>query len=119
VIVDEVGYIPFDPQAANLMFMLVSRRYERARRRSASLRTFARRDRARLARGIALDRNHRDDEVGSVSPALLIDKVVDEELGEVLPDDVPPGADRREARRRGARPQDRKTQGPCGLRNFV
>jgi DNA replication protein DnaC len=29
-IVDEVGYIPFDPQAANLMFMLVSRRYERA-----------------------------------------------------------------------------------------
>jgi DNA replication protein DnaC len=25
-----VGYIPFDPQAANLMFMLVSRRYERA-----------------------------------------------------------------------------------------
>ena len=23
-------YIPFDPQAANLMFMLVSRRYERA-----------------------------------------------------------------------------------------
>jgi DNA replication protein DnaC len=30
VICDEVGYIPFDPQAANLMFMLVSRRYERA-----------------------------------------------------------------------------------------
>jgi DNA replication protein DnaC len=30
VIVDEVGYIPFDPQAANLMFMLVSSRYERA-----------------------------------------------------------------------------------------
>ena len=29
LIVDEVGYIPFDPQAANLMFMLVSRRYER------------------------------------------------------------------------------------------
>ncbi len=29
LIVDEVGYIPFDPQA-NLMFMLVSRRYERA-----------------------------------------------------------------------------------------
>ena len=28
--VDEVGYIPFDPQAANLMFMLVSSRYERA-----------------------------------------------------------------------------------------
>ena len=25
LIVDEVGYIPFDPQAANLMFMLVSR----------------------------------------------------------------------------------------------
>jgi DNA replication protein DnaC len=30
VIIDEVGYIPFDPEAANLMFMLVSRRYERA-----------------------------------------------------------------------------------------
>ncbi len=30
LICDEVGYIPFDPQAANLMFMLVSRRYERA-----------------------------------------------------------------------------------------
>jgi len=30
LIVDEVGYIPFDPQAANLMFMLVSRRYDRA-----------------------------------------------------------------------------------------
>ena len=30
LIVDEVGYIPFDPQAANLMFMLVCRRYERA-----------------------------------------------------------------------------------------
>src|SRR3954463_3045523 len=30
LIVDEAGYIPFDPQAANLMFMLVSRRYERA-----------------------------------------------------------------------------------------
>ena len=30
VVCDEVGYIPFDPQAASLMFMLVSRRYERA-----------------------------------------------------------------------------------------
>ncbi len=30
LIVDEVGYIPFDPQAANLVFMLVSRRYERS-----------------------------------------------------------------------------------------
>src|ERR687892_216444 len=30
LIVDEVGYIPFDPQAANLMFMLIARRYERA-----------------------------------------------------------------------------------------
>ena len=30
LIVDEIGYIPFDPQAANLMFMLVARRYERA-----------------------------------------------------------------------------------------
>ena len=30
LICDEVGYIPFDPQAANLMFMLVARRCERA-----------------------------------------------------------------------------------------
>ena len=30
VIVDEIGYVPFDPQAANLMFHLVSSRYERA-----------------------------------------------------------------------------------------
>jgi DNA replication protein DnaC len=30
VIVDEVGYLPFDPAAANLMFNLVSGRYERA-----------------------------------------------------------------------------------------
>jgi DNA replication protein DnaC len=30
LICDEVGYIPFDPQAASLMFMFVSRRYERA-----------------------------------------------------------------------------------------
>ena len=29
VIVDEVGYIPFDPAAANLVFQLVSARYER------------------------------------------------------------------------------------------
>ena len=30
IVVDEVGYIPFDPEAANLMFSLVSSRYERA-----------------------------------------------------------------------------------------
>jgi DNA replication protein DnaC len=30
LICDEVGYIPFDPEAANLMFALVSSRYERA-----------------------------------------------------------------------------------------
>src|SRR5437899_7895591 len=30
IAVDEVGYIPFDPEAANLMFSLVSSRYERA-----------------------------------------------------------------------------------------
>src|ERR1700748_3088334 len=30
ILVDEVGYIPFDPEAANLMFSLVSSRYERA-----------------------------------------------------------------------------------------
>ena len=30
IVVDEVGYIPFNPEAANLMFSLVSNRYERA-----------------------------------------------------------------------------------------
>ena len=30
LVVDEVGYIPFDPEAANLMLSLVSARYERA-----------------------------------------------------------------------------------------
>lgn len=30
LVCDEVGYIPCDPQAANLMFMLVCRRHERA-----------------------------------------------------------------------------------------
>jgi DNA replication protein DnaC len=30
ICVDEVGYIPFDPTAANLIFQLVSARYERA-----------------------------------------------------------------------------------------
>ena len=30
LIIDEVGYIPFDPEAANLMFSLISARYERA-----------------------------------------------------------------------------------------
>jgi DNA replication protein DnaC len=30
LIIDEVGYIPFDPAAANLMFSLISSRYERA-----------------------------------------------------------------------------------------
>jgi DNA replication protein DnaC len=30
VVVDEVGYVPFDPEAAKLMFHLVSGRYERA-----------------------------------------------------------------------------------------
>jgi DNA replication protein DnaC len=30
LIIDEVGYIPFEPEAANLFFQLVSNRYERA-----------------------------------------------------------------------------------------
>ncbi len=30
IVMDEVGYIPFDPAAANLIFQLVSARYERA-----------------------------------------------------------------------------------------
>jgi DNA replication protein DnaC len=32
IVVDEVGYIPFDAEAANLIFSLVSNRYERASR---------------------------------------------------------------------------------------
>jgi hypothetical protein len=46
LIVDEVGYIPFDPQAANLMFMLVSRRYERARQAARPIRSRFRTGRA-------------------------------------------------------------------------
>lgn len=30
MIIDEVGYIPFEPEAANLFFQLISGRYERA-----------------------------------------------------------------------------------------
>ncbi|MGW1729391.1 IS21-like element helper ATPase IstB [Streptomyces sp. NPDC002306] len=30
IVIDEVGYIPFEPEAANLFFQLVSNRYERA-----------------------------------------------------------------------------------------
>jgi DNA replication protein DnaC len=30
LVIDEVGYIPFEPGAANLFFQLVSARYERA-----------------------------------------------------------------------------------------
>jgi DNA replication protein DnaC len=30
IAVDEIGYIPFDPEAANLMFELVASRYEKA-----------------------------------------------------------------------------------------
>ncbi|SCL15748.1 IS21-like element helper ATPase IstB [Micromonospora inyonensis] len=30
IIIDEVGYIPFEPEAANLFFQLISARYERA-----------------------------------------------------------------------------------------
>lgn len=29
LIIDEIGYIPIDPQGANLFFQLISRRYER------------------------------------------------------------------------------------------
>jgi DNA replication protein DnaC len=30
IVIDEVGYIPFEPEAANLFFQLVSARYERS-----------------------------------------------------------------------------------------
>ena len=41
VIVDEVGYIPFDPDAAALFFALVSSRYERASLVVSSNKTFS------------------------------------------------------------------------------
>src|SRR6266508_2729671 len=41
VIVDEVGYIPFDPEAAALFFELVSSRYERASVIVSSNKTFS------------------------------------------------------------------------------
>jgi len=41
LIVDEVGYIPFDPEAANLMFSLISARYERASMIVTSNKTFS------------------------------------------------------------------------------
>jgi DNA replication protein DnaC len=30
IIIDEVGYLPFEPESANLFFQLASARYERA-----------------------------------------------------------------------------------------
>lgn len=41
VVVDEVGYIPFDPEAAALFFALVSSRYERASMIVSSNKTFS------------------------------------------------------------------------------
>jgi DNA replication protein DnaC len=41
VCVDEVGYIPFDPEAAALFFALVSSRYERASLIVSSNKTFS------------------------------------------------------------------------------
>jgi DNA replication protein DnaC len=41
LIVDEVGYIPFDPEAASLFFSLISSRYERASLVVSSNKTFS------------------------------------------------------------------------------
>ena len=41
LIVDEVGYIPFDPEAATLFFALVSSRYERSSLIVSSNKTFS------------------------------------------------------------------------------
>ena len=41
IIVDEVGYIPFDPEAAALFFALVSSRYERSSIIVSSNKTFS------------------------------------------------------------------------------
>jgi hypothetical protein len=37
LVIDDVAYIPFEPEAANLFFQLVSSRYERAGRPDADL----------------------------------------------------------------------------------
>ncbi|TQN46281.1 DNA replication protein DnaC [Humibacillus xanthopallidus] len=42
LVIDEVGYIPFEPEAANLFFQLASSRYERASLIVTSNKTFAR-----------------------------------------------------------------------------
>jgi len=42
-VVDEVGYIPFEPEAANLFFQLVSSRYEHASLIVTSNKVFGRR----------------------------------------------------------------------------
>ncbi len=42
LVIDEVGYIPFEPEAANLFFQLVSSRYERASLIVTSNKTFGR-----------------------------------------------------------------------------
>jgi DNA replication protein DnaC len=42
LVVDEVGYIPFEPEAANLFFQLVSSRYERASLMVTSNKNFGR-----------------------------------------------------------------------------
>jgi len=42
LVIDEVGYIPFEPEAANLFFQLVSSRYERASLNVTSNKPFGR-----------------------------------------------------------------------------
>ena len=63
LIVDEVGYIPFDPHAANLMFMLVCRRYERASMIVTSNKPFS-----RLGRDLRRRRHRRRDDRPARSP---------------------------------------------------
>jgi DNA replication protein DnaC len=41
LVVDEVGYIPFDPEAASLIFALISSRYERRSMIVSSNKTFS------------------------------------------------------------------------------
>ena len=55
LIVDEVGYIPFDPEAAALFFALISSRYERRSRHGRKLR----RPRERGRHGTARHGQHR------------------------------------------------------------
>jgi hypothetical protein len=68
--IDEVGYIPFEPEAANLLFQLVSARYERVRLHRYGIDAHAGRNTARLALAAELHASVLADRTGiSISTA--------------------------------------------------